>query len=90
MALSSELKAQILRCYYAEKSPAAAIARQLHIHRGIVQRVLAQAGLPKIRRFAPAFADRCLPAIHPTDADVVPNAPRQPSLCDGVRARLPR
>ena len=67
MALSSELKAQILRCYYVEKSPAATIARQLHIHRGIVQRILAQAGLPKIGALPrPSQIDAYLPFIQQT------------------------
>ncbi|CAB3774697.1 hypothetical protein [Paraburkholderia humisilvae] len=43
MALSSELEAQILRFYHVEKWRAGTIARQLHIHRGTVQRVLSQA-----------------------------------------------
>jgi transposase len=42
-----DIEAQILRFYHAEKWSIGTIARQLHIHNGVVRRVLAQAGLPK-------------------------------------------
>jgi len=42
------IEAQILRYYHVEKWPVGTIAAQLHIHHGVVQRVLAQAGLPRI------------------------------------------
>jgi transposase len=48
MALTPELEAQILRYYHVEKWPIGTIARQLHIHHGSVERVLRQAGLPRI------------------------------------------
>jgi transposase len=43
-----DIEAQILRFYHAEKWTIGTIARQLHIHNGVVRRVLAQAGLPKL------------------------------------------
>src|ERR1700694_5177801 len=42
-----DLEAQILRYHHVEKWRIGTIARQLHVHRGTVMRVLAQAGLPK-------------------------------------------
>ena len=45
-----DIEAQILRFYHAEKWTIGTIARQLHIHNGVVRRVLAQAGLPKSGR----------------------------------------
>lgn len=67
MALSSELRAQILRYYHVEKWRAGSIARELHIHRGTVQRVLAQAGLPKIGALPrPSQIDGYLPFIDQT------------------------
>jgi transposase len=46
MTIAHELEAQILRYYHAEKWRIGTIAVQLGVHRGTVQRVLAQAGLP--------------------------------------------
>jgi len=67
MTISAELEAQILRYYHVEKWPAATIARQLHIHRGTVARVLAQAGLPRIGSPARASQiDGYLPFVHQT------------------------
>jgi len=48
--IPAEIEAQILRLYHAEKWTIGTIARQLHIHNGVVRRVLAQAGLPKTGR----------------------------------------
>jgi transposase len=48
--IPAEIEAQILRLYHAEKWTIGTIARQLHIHNGVVRRVLAQAGLPKSGR----------------------------------------
>src|SRR6266702_3889497 len=38
---------------------------------------------------ATTFTDRRVPTVHPRDAEEVSVAHGQPSLCDGVRARLP-
>src|SRR5580698_11557991 len=50
MVTPPDIEAQILRFYHAEKWTIGTIARQLHIHNGVVRRVLAQAGLPKSGR----------------------------------------
>ena len=50
MTITSELEAHILRLYHVEKWRCGTIARQLHIHRDTVRRVLAQAGLPRMGR----------------------------------------
>ena len=48
MVTPADIEAQILRYYHAEKWTIGTIARQLHVHHGVVRRVLAQAGLPRI------------------------------------------
>jgi transposase len=48
MVTPPDIEAQILRFYHAEKWTMGTIARQLHIHHGVVRRVLAQAGLPRV------------------------------------------
>jgi transposase len=48
MVTPTEIEAQILRYYHAEKWTIGTIATQLHVHHSVVQRVLAQAGLPRI------------------------------------------
>jgi hypothetical protein len=56
-------EAQILR-YHVEKWRYGTIARQLHLHRGTVQRVLAQAGLPRVGAvLRPSQIDAYLPFI---------------------------
>ncbi|WP_367949111.1 IS21 family transposase [Paraburkholderia sp. NMBU_R16] len=47
MTIAVELEAQILRLYHVEKWRCGTIANQLHVHHTTVQRVLAQAGLPR-------------------------------------------
>jgi transposase len=47
LTIGSELEAQILRYYHVEKWRCGTIAKQLHVHRETVQRVLAHAGLPR-------------------------------------------
>lgn len=66
MTIGVELEAQILRYYHVEKWRAGTIARQLHVHRDAVQRVLAQAGLPRIGVQRPSQIDAYLPFIHET------------------------
>lgn len=46
MTIPPDLEAQILRYHHVEKWRVGTIARQLHVHRDTVQRVLAQASLP--------------------------------------------
>ena len=48
MVTPPAIEAQILRHYYVEKWTIGTIAAQLHIHHGVVKRVLAQAGLPRV------------------------------------------
>jgi len=48
MVTPADTEAQILRYYHAEKWTIGTIASQLHVHHSVVQRVLAQAGLPRI------------------------------------------
>src|SRR5258708_32594387 len=67
MSIGVELEAQILRYYHVEKWRCGTIARQLHVHRGTVQRVLAQAGLPRIgAELRPSQIDAYRPFIHET------------------------
>jgi transposase len=67
MTILPDLEAQILRYYHVEKWRVGTIARQLHVHRGTVARVLAQAGLPSIGSPARASQiDPYLPFIHQT------------------------
>lgn len=47
VTIDAELEAHILRLYHVEKWRCGTIARQLHVHRDTVKRVLAQAGLPR-------------------------------------------
>jgi transposase len=67
MTIAQELQSQILRYYHAEKWRIGTIAAQLGVHRGTVQRVLAQAGLPgqaPLQR--PSRVDPYLPFIRDT------------------------
>jgi hypothetical protein len=67
MVTPPDIEAQILRFYHAEKWTVGTIARQLHIHHSVVQRVLAQAGLPRLGRPARASRiDAYLPFIRQT------------------------
>ena len=67
MTIPPDLEAQILRHYHVEKWRVGTIARQLRVHRDTVDRVLAQAGLPRHGRpHRPAEIDRYLPFIHET------------------------
>ena len=62
MTIPLELEAQILRYYHVEKWRIGTIARQLGVHHGTVTRVLAQAGLPRIRSARPSQIDPYLPS----------------------------
>ena len=64
MTIGPEREAQILRYYHAERWRIGTIAQQLSVHYGTVQRVLAQAGLPKIGPVQrPSKIDPYLPFI---------------------------
>jgi hypothetical protein len=67
MSIGPEREAQILRYYHAERWRIGTIAHQLSVHYGTVQRVLAQAGLPKIAAVQrPSKIDPYLPFISET------------------------
>ena len=64
MALSREQESDILRYYFAEKWRIGTIARQLNLHHSSVERVIAQAGIPKPERTRrPSIIDPYLPFI---------------------------
>jgi len=50
MAIDKETEAKILRYHFVEQWRVGTIASQLGIHHGVVDRVLSQAGLPKVER----------------------------------------
>jgi transposase len=66
MVTPPDIEAQILRFYHAEKWKMGTIARQLHIHHSVVQRVLAQSGLPRAGPPRPSKIDAYLPFIRQT------------------------
>ncbi|MGB8481634.1 MAG: IS21 family transposase [Acidobacteriaceae bacterium] len=66
MSMTPELEAQILRYHHVEKWRIGTIARQLHIHHGSVERVLRQAGLPRIGVARPSRIEPYLPFIRQT------------------------
>jgi len=67
LAIDKELEAKILRYHHVEKWRVGTISRQLGIHHDAVDRVLSQAGLPKVERAdRPAMIDPYLPFIMET------------------------
>ena len=67
MAISPELEAKILRYFHVEKWKVGTIARQLGVHHATVDRVLSQAGLPKVERPGRAsLIDPYLPFVRQT------------------------
>jgi len=67
MAISQETESKILRYHFVEKWRVGTIATQLGIHHSVVDRVLAQAGMPKVERsLQPSIIDPYLPFIHET------------------------
>ena len=50
MTVGKDVEAKILRYYFVEKWLTGTIAKQLRIHHSVVDRVLAQAGMPKVER----------------------------------------
>jgi transposase len=64
MTIDKDIEAKILRYHFVEKWSVGTIATQLCIHHGVVDRVLAQAGLPKVERTLRAsIIDPYLPFI---------------------------
>lgn len=63
MTMPPEFEANVLRYYHVEKWRVGTIARQLHVHHGSVERVLRQAGLPRISPVRSSCIDLYLPFI---------------------------
>ncbi len=64
MAIDKQTEAKILRYHFVEQWRTGTIATQLGIHHSVVDRVLSQAGLPKVERSAhPSMIDPYLPFI---------------------------
>lgn len=66
MVTSPDIEAQILRYCHAEKWTIGTISRQLRAHTDVVQRALAQAGLPRIGTPRKSLIDAYLPFIRQT------------------------
>ncbi len=67
MSIDKELEAKILRYHYVEKWKVGTISRQLNIHHDTVERVLSQAGMPKIERACrPSLIESYLPFVMAT------------------------
>ena len=80
MTISKEQEARILRFYHVEKWRVGTIARQLGLHHGTVDRVLSQAGLPKVERPRRARTHRPLSTLCGGDPEAVSQSHRQPPL----------
>ena len=64
MTIDKETESRILRYHFVEQWRVGTIATQLGIHHSVVDRVLAQAGLPKVERsLRPSIIDPYLPFI---------------------------
>jgi transposase len=61
--ISPQIEAEILRLYHAEKWRVGTIASQLGVHHSVIQRVLAQDGVPLGKRSRPARLDPYIPLI---------------------------
>ncbi len=67
MTISQDTEHKILRYHFVEKWKVGTIASQLSVHYSVVERVLSQAGLPKIERASrPSIIDPYLPFITDT------------------------
>jgi len=67
MNLNKEQENKILRYHFVEHWKVGTIATQLNLHHSVVDRVLAQAGLPKVERtLRSSIIDPYLPFIHET------------------------
>jgi transposase len=67
LVIDKELEAKILRYHLVEKWKVGTISRQLGVHHDAVDRVLSQAGLPKVERAdRPVMIDPYLPFIMET------------------------
>jgi len=67
MKVSEQQRADILRYHFVEKWRVGTIARQLGLHHSSVERILSQAGMPKVERAkGPSIIDPYLPFITET------------------------
>ena len=67
MAIGTELESKILRYHFVEQWKVGTIATQLSIHYSVVERVISQAGIPKVERALRAsIIDPYLPFISET------------------------
>ena len=67
MAIDKALEAKILRYHLVEKWLVGTISSQLNVHHGVVERVLGQAGMPKVERaIRSSIIDPYLPFISET------------------------
>jgi len=65
--LSEQQRADILRLHLVEHWPVGTIASQLGTHHSTVERIISQAGMPKVERAkGPSIIDAYLPFIHET------------------------
>ena len=88
--LIKECKAKILRHHFVEHWSVNTIASQLGIHHSTVDRVLSQAGLPKIERaISPSIIDPYVPFMIKT-LEQYPDTDGRPPLRHGTGARLYR
>ena len=75
MTISKEKEANILRYHHVEKWPVGTISKQLGVHHDAVNRVLSQAGFPKIERtHRSSIIDSYLPFV-------IKTLERYPLLC---------
>ena len=67
MSISEQLRADILRYHFVEQWRIGTIATQLGVHHSTVERVISQAGMPKVERAQRhSIIDPYLPFIHET------------------------
>ena len=75
MAISDELRAQILRYHFVERWPVGTIATQLGVHHSTVERVLSEAGVQRERQ-----RRRRAPKLDPYRAFITETLERFPTL----------
>ena len=86
MTINSELRAEILRLYHAEKWRRNTIARQLRVHHSTVRRVIEQEGQAQLPR---ARAEgRSLPAVYRGDASTISETSSESIARDGHGTRV--
>lgn len=85
MVVTPELRAQILRLYLAEHWRIGTIARQLHLHRDTVRRVLAVSSVLREPAVAPVKLIDPFIAIPSRDAGEVSNTGGQSAVRHGSR-----